>query len=351
MGKKVFFFVVAFSFLFSTYCAADVIKLKFANFFPPTHMNSVVMGKYCEELNKKLAGKVEITHYPGGTLLTAPKIAAGVATGIADIGLAHCAYTRDRFPVMEAMELPLGLPSGWIGTQVANDFYNKVKPKEWDAYQPLMFSTCPPNIVQTLSKPVKSLEDLKGLKIRGPGRMADVVKSLGAVPVPLEIVDLYEALRRGVIDGSYLPLETLKGFKLGEVEKYVTASWKIGSAYAFYVVMNKQKFNSLPPDVQKEITEFSKEFIERWAVEWNNIDIEGREFFKSQGGQILNLSDTEAARWVKASEPVLDSFKKDLTSKGYTEKEVGGWLEFIQERIQYWTAQEKAKKIPTAYEY
>ena len=177
------------------------------------------------------------------------------------------------------------------------------------------------------------------------------MKSLGAVPVPIEIVDLYESLRRGVIDGSYIPLETLKGFKLGEVEKYVTASWKIGSAYAFYVVMNKQKFNSLPPDVQKEMTEFSKEFIERWAVEWNNIDIEGREFFKSQGGQILNLSDAEAARWVKASEPVVASFKKDLTSKGYTEKEVGSWLEFIQERIQYWKGQEKAKKIPTAYEY
>ena len=109
--------------------------------------------------------------------------------------------------------------------------------------------------------------------------------------------------------------------------------------------------NSLPPDVQKEITQFSADFIERWAVEWNRIDIEGREFFKSQGGQILNLSDAEATRWVKACEPILDSFKKDLTSKGYTENEVGGWMQFIQERIQYWTAQEKAKKIPTAYEY
>jgi len=351
MGKKVVLLAIAFSFLFSTYCGADEIKLKFANYFPPTHMNSVIMGKFCEELNKKLAGKVEITLYTGGTLLTAPKMAAGVSTGIADIGLSNCSYTRDRFPAMEAMELPLGLPSGWVGTHVATDFYDKFKPKEWDVYQPLMFSTCPPNVVQTLSKPVKSLEDMKGLKIRGQGRMADVVKSLGAVPVPIEIVDLYESLRRGVIDGSYIPLETLKGFKLGEVEKYVTASWKIGNAYTFYVVMNKQKFNSLPPDIQKELTEFSKGFVERWAVAWNAIDIEGREFFKTNGGQVLNLSDADAERWVKACEPVLASFKKDLTSKGYTETEVTGWLQFIQERIQYWKAQEKANKIPTAYEY
>ena len=88
-----------FSFLFTSFSyAADVIKLKFANYFPPTHMNSVMMGKYCEELNKKLAGKVEITQYTGSTLLSAPKIAAGVSTGIADIGLSNLAYTRGRFP-------------------------------------------------------------------------------------------------------------------------------------------------------------------------------------------------------------------------------------------------------------
>ena len=351
MVKKLALFVIAISFLLPAYCSADVIKLKFANYFPPTHMNSVVMGKYCEELNKKLAGKVELTQYAGGTLLTAPKMAAGVATGIADIGLSHCAYSRDRFPVMEAMELPLGLPSGYVGCHVANDFYNKFKPKEWDVYQPLMFSTSTPNILQTLSKPVRTLEDLQGLKIRAAGRLADVVKALGAVPVPIEIVDLYESVRRGVIDGSYIPLETLKGFKLGEVEKYVTSSWKIGNAYTFYVVMNKDKYKNLPPDVQKELTEFSQAFIERWAVEWNAIDIEGREFFKSNGGQILPLSDAEADRWVKASEPVVAGYKKDLTAKGYTEKEVDSWLAFIKERIQYWKAQEKAKKVPTAYEY
>jgi TRAP-type transport system periplasmic protein len=157
-------------------------------------------------------------------------------------------------------------------------------------------------------------------------------------------------LRRGVIDGTYAPLETLKGFKLGEVEKYVTASWKVGSVFAFYVAMNKSKWNSLPPDVQKVMTEFNKEFIDRWAVEWNNIDIEGADFFKKQGGQILSLSNTEATRWVKASEPVIGDFKKDLISKGYKASEVDSWIAFVGECIEYWKGQEKAKKVPTAYQ-
>jgi len=344
-------FVLAFLFSVSSVTCADVIKLKLANYFPTTHMNSVMLAKYCEELNKKLAGKVEITQYTGGTLLTAPKMAAGVATGIADLGFSHCSYTRGRFPVMEIMELPLGFPSPWIAGHVSNDFYDKFKPKEWDGYHLIVFCTSPVNVLQTLSKPVKTLEDLKGMKIRGTGRIGDIAKALGAVPMPIEIVDTYEALRRGVVEGNFGPLEQLKGFKIGEIEKYVTASWHIGSVFSFYLVMNKAKWNSLPADVQKTITEYSKDFLDRWLLEWNAIDIEGREWFLKQGGQVLPLSDAESARWVKAADPVIGDYKKDMVAKGYKPAEVDGWISFIKERIEYWKGQEKVKKVPTAYQY
>ena len=348
----VLMFVLAFLFSVSSVTSAAVIKLKLANYFPTTHMNSVMLGKFCEELNKKLAGKVEITQYTGGTLLTAPKMAAGVETGIADIGFSHCSYTRGRFPVMEIMELPLGFPSPWIAGHVSNDFYNKFKPKEWDGYHLIVFSTSPVNVLQTLSKPVKTLEDLKGMKIRGTGRIGDIAKALGAIPMPIEIVDTYEALRRGVVEGNFGPLEQLKGFKIGEIEKYVTASWKIGSVFSFYLVMNKHKWDSLPADVQKIITDYStNDFLPRWLVEWNAIDIEGREWFLKQGGQVLPISDAESARWVKAADPVIGDFKKDMVKKGYKASEVDGWISFIKERIDYWKGQEKARKVPTAYQY
>jgi TRAP-type C4-dicarboxylate transport system substrate-binding protein len=71
------------------------------------------------------------------------------------------------------------------------------------------------------------------------------------VPVPIEMVDLYESLSRGAVNGTYAPLETLKGFKPGEVEKFVTASWKMGSVVSFYVAMNKSKWNNLQEHVAK----------------------------------------------------------------------------------------------------
>jgi len=354
MGRKVAWVVFVVSFLFlvvSSSYAAEVIKLKFANYFPPTHMNSVIMGKYCEELNKKLAGKVELTQYTGSTLLSAPKMAAGVAGGIADIGLSNLSYTRGRFPVMEIMELPHGFPSAWIAGHVANDFYDKYKPKDFEAYQVLMLSTSPINVVQTLNKPVKTLEDIKGLKLRGTGRLGDIVKALGATPIPIETPDLYDGLKRGVIEGAYLPDETLKGFKTGELIKYVTASWRVGSAYCFYVLMNKQKWGSLPADVQKMMADFSKEFIERWTVEWNNIDIEGKDFFLKQGGQVVTVPDADSPQWIKAVQPVIGDYKKDLVSKGYKTGDIDNWIGFVTNRIQYWKGEEKAKKIPTTYQY
>jgi len=353
MGRKGLFLLVALLILGSWTLsdAAEPIKLKFANYFPVIHKNTAFGQAFCDEIKKRTDGRVEINYYPGGTLLTAPKMAVGVSTGIADIGMAHCGYSRSRFPVMEIMELPIGSPSAYISTHVANDFYDKFKPKEWSAYYPLMFSTSPPAVLQTLSKPVRTLEELKGMKIRGTGRIGDLVKALGATPMPIEMVDLYESLRRNVIDGNFGPMEQLKGFKIGEVIKYATACWKIGTSYTFYIVVNKGKWDALPPDIKKIFQDTANEFKEKWAVQWNEIEIEGVQFLKSQGGQVIPLSDAEAARWVQASQPVIAEWKKDLVSKGFSEKEVDSWLAFVKERIEYWRAQEKAKKIPTAYEY
>ena len=353
MARKVAVLVLVVSFVLSvsTIVGAEPIKLKFASYHPPVHMVSVLIGKFCEDVNKRSGGKVELTSYPGGTLLSPTKMAAGVSSDIADIGFSHCSYSRGRFPVMEIMELPLGFPSSWIATHVANDFYAKFKPKEWDVYHPLFFTTSPVNVIQTVKKPVKTLEDMKGMKIRGTGRSGDIVKALGAIPMPIETPDLYEAIRRGVVDGAYLTMETYKGFKTGELLKYNTESWKVGSVYAFYAIMNKQKWNKLPPDVQKLLTDVSNEYMEKFAVGFNNIDIEGKEFFMKQGGQMVPLSDAESAKWVKAVQPVIADFGKDLTSKGYKKAEVDSWLSFIRERIDHWKAQEKAKKIPTPFKY
>ncbi|NTU60099.1 MAG: TRAP transporter substrate-binding protein, partial [Deltaproteobacteria bacterium] len=294
--------------------AAEPIKLRAANYLPPTHKMSLLTAWFCDEVKKRTNGRVEINYSPGGSLLSPVKMYNGVVQGIADIGFTHTAYTRGRFPVTETLDLPLGFPSGYVATQVSNDFYAKFKPKEWDDVQVLYFATSGPLVIHTIAKPVKTLADLAGLKIRATGQMSDVVKVLGATPVPLEMPDVYESLRRGVIDGVAVDLSTLKYWKFAEVVKSVTASWQVGSGYTFYCLMNKAKWAALPPDVQKIVLEVAVEAKDKQALLWNEMDIEGREALKAAKGQIINLSDAEGEKWDKAVDPVIAQYKKDMVA-------------------------------------
>jgi len=98
-------------------------------------------------------------------MLTAPAMIKGIESGIADIGLSHIEYTPGRMPVMEACDLPRAIASGWTANQLVNDFYNKFKPKDWDKVKVLWMHASTPSVLIT-KKPVRTMEDLKGMTIR-----------------------------------------------------------------------------------------------------------------------------------------------------------------------------------------
>lgn len=352
MRKRVMFslaVVVFISAIHSLVLGADVIKLKAANYLPVTHPMSHLTGWFCDEVKNRTKGQVEITYHAGGTLLSPVKMYDGIVSDIADMGVSHIQYTRGRFPMMEVFDLPLGFPSGWVATQVSTDFFNKYKPAEWKDVHVLYVNTSGPVILQTVSKPVRTLEDMKGLKVRATGRMTEVIKALGAVPIPLEMPDVYDALRRAVIEGILVDLSTLKYWKFAEVVKNVTSTWRLGTGITFYFVMNKGKWDALPPDVQKIFTQVALETKDKQGALWNQMDIEGVDMFKSQGGQIIPLADAEVLRWKKAVEPVVVDYKKSMVSKGYKEADVDGWLKYIGDRIEYWKKQQQDRKIAAPF--
>ena len=336
------------SFALGHAASAGPIKLNYANFMPPMHPYSVLAKQFCDEINQKADGKVQVTYHPGGTLLTALKMYDGILNNVADIGLCHIGYTRGRFPVTETLNLPVGYPSGYISSQLMNEFYEKFKPKEWNDVHVLHFYGPGPQIVATVKKPVRKLEDLKGVKLRAAGRLADVLKALGGIPVAVEMPDIYDALQRGVVDGTLDSLETWVNFKTGELLKYATDSRAVGVGYTFYVIMNKGKYDSLPGDAKKVFTEVAAQWKEKYAVKSSEVDIPGADYLKKHGGQFFPLAPEEGARWVKAVEPVIEQHVKELEAKGFKRADSEAQLKFIKERIAYWTVQEKERKIPQA---
>lgn len=329
-------FTFALPFISPTAYSADVIKLKFANYFPPPAPHSKICEDFIADVEKRTNGRVKIQFFAGGSLLKAPQMYEGVVTGIADIGLAHVEYTPGRFPVTEICDLPLGYPSGWVANQVVNDFYRNFQPKEWDKVHILWMHASNPNVVITKS-PVRSLADMKGLTIRAPGRVGNTIKALGATPAPTPIMETYDGIAKGVLDGVNTPYETLRTFRFAEVAKYVTTSWQVGNLYTFYVAMNKNKYDSLPPDIKQIFDELSGEYRERMALMWNSIDFAGKNFAASKDVEFIDLNPAEAAAWKKATAPVIEDYVQKMVAAGYAESDVRGWLKYLDERINYWT--------------
>lgn len=321
---------------------AEVIKLTYADFFPPTNWNSILARLWCDEINKQTNGQVEITYYPAGQLAASDKIADAVATGIADIGMSCTAYTVGRFPASELIDMPHAYPNGWTATKTAWDFLTKFKLAEWDKYHLLYFHAHGPQVIFTTKKPVRKLEDLKGLVIRSTGIGAKIVEALGAKGYGAGQGDAYELMSKGTIDGSFAPREPLKGWKQVEVVNYVTATYGIGSTAGFYVCMNRAKWDALPRDIQDKFTKISEEWVDKHAMSWTAYDKAAIDLFTSTPGkELIELNATEMARFVAAAKPALDAYMVDRAAKGLP---VAEYEKYLTERVAYWANKAPSEK-------
>ena len=322
------------------------IELKFCNYFPVPARQSKICEEFIKDLEARSGGQLKIRFFPAGTLLTAPKMYDGVVEGIADIGLSNIGYTFGRFRMTEALDLPLGFPNAWVANHVANNFFREFKPKEWDKIHMLSMHTSPANVVLSATKPVNKMEDLKGMTLRGLGLIAEVVSALGGTPRSIPMPESYEAVQKRVIDGLMIPMETLRAFRLAEVTKYATECWAIGQVYTFYLVMNKDSWNKLPPNIQKIFNEYP--FEEKFAAMWNDIDIDGKKYGMEKGLKFIELPREEIAKWKKAVEPIIDKYVKSMVAAGYQEKETRELVNYIRMRIEYWTKKQKESGVKSS---
>ena len=329
--------------------AAKPVDLSWACFLPPVHVFSKMEVAMQQEIEKRTNGRVTFTFHPGSSLLNATKMLNGVETGITDIGSTHTGYTRGRFPVTAIVEQPLGYPSGWVSTKVGNEFWDKYKPSEWDSVHVLLWHLDGAGVIgiATTKKKITKLEDLKGMTIRTSGVSADVIKALGGTPRDIVMPETYDALSKGVADGVAGSLETLKGWKYAEVCKYVSLTMGVSPSYVFYMVMNKDKWNSLPPDIQKVFNDVFKEYRDKFGVAWDQAGIEGLQYFLSLGGTYTVIPPAEMARWVPKVTPITDAYIRSLVEKGNPEAKTKEMLAFTKERIAYWTQQQVKLGLPT----
>ena len=311
-------------FLLAAPSLAQVIKLTLADqnaavAWGPVH----ALQPWVKKVEDATKGRVKIEIFPAQTLVKGPDIWNAVKTGVADMGWCFHGYWADMTPLSDVITLPsLPIKSAEKGSEVLWKLYEKFPSiqNEYKDVHVLQLWSSNPYFLITTKKQVKTIEDIKGLKIRVVGGPpTDQMKALGGIPTPMPMPDTYLSMDKGVIDGMGAPWEAIHGFRLYEVAKYYTIVPL--SAVYFSMSMNKQKWESLPKDIQQAITSASGlEAAKFWGKNWFDTAEEGVMEAAKKGNYQINkyvIPQQEQDRWTKvAGEPLWKEWVKKMEGKG-----------------------------------
>lgn len=301
--------------------SAQTVELNFNLFISAQHERFVLCHKpWIEKLQKQSNGKIKITPYFSNSLTPPTEKFNSTVSGIADISEGLVFVNPGRFPLSEMLLLPeLGLDTAEKAGKAWWHLY-KTMPAMRDEYKGvkmLFLHASPKMMLAVKNKEIKSVDDLKGLKVWATGRApAETAKALGMAPVALAPGEVYLALDKGVIDGCWADFEILVSRKFYEVAKYQVTNLYLNHT-PFYVIMNQGVWDKLPADLKKVFESLSGD----WAVEfYGKVRDEGeqhaKDVAKEKGMKLIQLPDAELAKVKKMVEPVKASYAAQLEAKG-----------------------------------
>ncbi|MFH1489561.1 MAG: TRAP transporter substrate-binding protein [Pseudomonadota bacterium] len=297
---------------------AKPIELSFGNHAPPkSSPNRVAFASWIKKIEKRTNGRLKIKIYPSQILFKARDAYDGVVNGIADISWGAFSFTPGRFPLNSVMELPFLSPSPFVGSHALHDLH-KIFPEmraELKDVHLLDLWVSLPYEIHTVKKPIRAIDDMKGMKfVTQPGARA-AVEGLGAIPVTMPNTNLYQALEKGVADGVVIAYGSFKSFKLYELTKYHTNAHLAGLPH--WLAMNKNTWNRLPKDLQRVLAEVTAEMFPDALTRAVSDEMdEAIEIIKKLGHETIDLPSGELAKWKATGKPAWGKWVKDMEAKG-----------------------------------
>ncbi len=306
---------------------AQEVTLKFHHIWNPQAMASVnVIGPWCDKIAKESSNKLKCQILPamsgGGT---PPQLVDRVKDGVDDVVITLPGYTAGRFPMMEVFELPFMTNSAEVGARAAWDYLNKNAKGEFPGTKILATWVHDEGYVHTKDKPVKTMADFKGLKMRAPTRQTNkLLAALGASPVGMPLPAIPDAVGKGTIDGFLLPWEVMPSLKLQEMVKFHSETDPSRPALysaVFVFAMNQAKYDSLPADLKKVIDDNSGPALSQQIGKiWDGSQAAGRKAAQERGNTFYMVPPAELDNWVKASAPMYDDWVADMDKRGLNGK-------------------------------
>jgi TRAP-type C4-dicarboxylate transport system substrate-binding protein len=288
--------------------------------------NSALQTKFlipwAEKIEKLSKGRIKIDIFPSMTMGGKPnELYKQVRDGSADIVWTVAGYTPGVFPRTEVYELPTVHNGNALATSIAiRQNMNLIK-DDFKDVKPLLIHVAAGNAIHTVNKKIEKVSDLKGLKLRTPSRTGGwLIEALGAEPVGMPLPTLPQALSKNAIDGALVPFEVFPPYKLYQLTKYSTEG-KNGERFGtsvFMLLMNKDRFNSLPKDLQKIISDsVNMDEVKKVGQIWMDVEKPGIKLQnESEGGQVIKLTDKAMDEFNKVGERVVKKWIKAANKEG-----------------------------------
>jgi TRAP-type C4-dicarboxylate transport system substrate-binding protein len=315
--------VIAGAFVASS-AAAETVTLRVHHFLPAgSTAHQSFIKPWCERIERDSKDKLKCQIYPAMQLGgKPPELIDQVKAGTVDIIWTLPGYTQGRFPAMEVFELPFMSKSAEATSRAAWDYYLKHGTNDFKDYKPLAFHVHDDGFIHTRTKMVRSLDDIRGLKIRAGTRLTSrLVEMLGGTPVPMPVTGIFGALTKGAIDGATVPWEVVPAIKLQEVAHYHTETDPLVPALytsVFVFAMNKAKYESLPPELKAVIDRNSgRDLSTQIGRTFDEASAPARKIALSEAGnEVYTVPYQEIVLWERASVRLYAEWVQDMSKRG-----------------------------------
>lgn len=308
----------------SAFAQQPVVTLKFHTFMAPLSNVWLNMHKaWMAKVEKESAGRIKFEAYPAMQLGGTPvQLYDQVKDGVVDVMWTLPGNTAGRFPRVEVFELPFMMTNAEATSKAYWEYVQTMAADEFKDVQVLALQVHGPGVIHTVDKPVKSIADLKGLKLRAPTRQATkLLASLGATPVGMPLPGIPDALSKGTINGCVIPWEVVPSVKVHELTKFHAEFDPAGGALyttTFVMAMNKAKYNALPADLKKVIDNNSGMATSAWLGKvQQGGDVAGRKSASDRGNTIFTVSATEAQEFRRKSRAIEVEWVEDMNKRGF----------------------------------
>jgi len=329
MKKKIHFvtglliLILAVAFLLpaeTTAQSESTLHIKFSTWHPPMSREvKTVWIPMLEELKKRSDGRITYEMFAGGALGKGPEHYDIVAKGLSDMGYFTATWTPGRFPVSDVLSLAASIDGKDVSTDIGNALYEKQLKNEFPGVKMIELNGCIQSFLWT-TKPIRTLDDVKGLRIRSPGgHQTNYIKALGAEPVFMPLGDVYLSMQTGTIDGLVTCPPLVLAFKLFEVAKQGTLA--TFGCVTEGVIMNQKSWDNTPDDLKPIIMEVCHNPFRTTGGLTRNVYKTMMKEIADKGVQLYQMPQEQQAQWFKLFQEETKKWVAELEAKGLPAKQ------------------------------